>query len=80
MDELIANQVIPLHYFKERREYGKHLDMWLKLLYVDTYNIKEHILVETSTSIFQELDDSYFKEQIATPEEIENKGIERIIN
>lgn len=74
MDELIANQVIPLHYFKEQGEFGKPLDLWLKLLYLDSYKIKEHILVETCTSLFQELEYPYFREQIATEEDIKNKG------
>jgi len=78
MDELIANQVIPLHYFKERREFGKPLDLWLKLLYLDAYSIKKHILVETSTSLFQELEYPYFREQIAVQDDIENKEIPKI--
>lgn len=73
-DELIANQIIPLQYFKERNLYGKPFDLWLKLNYLDAHEIKEQIVIETNVSLYQELELPYFADQLASKAEIKDKG------
>lgn len=71
-DQQIATQAIPLQYFKERGKFGKPLDLWLKLGYLEDYGIREQIIVEGNGSLFVQTDTPDFPDQFATEEDKQN--------
>ena len=73
-DELVCTQTIPLKYFRDSCEFGKPIDLWLRLDYVNNNN-RERIVVETDSNIYQDLNMPEFEEQIIKSEvEKDNDG------
>jgi len=69
-DELIATQNISLAYFKERNQFEKPIDLWLKLNNVNSDGKQGQIFVETNASLYQELNLPNFEEEIITDPKI----------
>ena len=59
---MIATQIIPLQYFKDKGEYGKTIDLWLHLHNLNNNN--EHIFVESNVSLYHNLNLPDFTEEI----------------
>jgi len=53
-----------LAYFKERQQFEKPINLWLKLHNVNSDGKQGQILVETRTSLLQELNLPNFEEEI----------------
>ena len=58
--------MIPLKYFKEKKQFGQKLDLWLKLNNVTTAETDEQIVVETDVSIYEDLNLDEFNDVIIT--------------
>jgi len=78
-DELIANQIIPLSYFKDHQTKNTKTDLWLKLNCLNIHDVQERVLVQTNVSLFQHLELPYFTEQIASESEVLNPSEKKII-
>ena len=64
-DDLVATQIIPLQYFKEKGEYGKILDFWLPLHSVDNFiERNEQIFVKSDSSLCYNANPSDFEGEI----------------